>query len=410
MKVVVLSDTAIADGGAETLSVLMAGLLAQRGVAVTYVAGDESTGEELASLGVDVMPIGAQRVSPISHLPALTAAIYNSRVRTYLDRFISERDDAETIYHVHTWSKALSPAAFQALAPVADRVVIHAHDFFLTCPNANYFNFKTEAPCGQVPMTLGCLTTACSKRSLSDKAWRVTRGMILNRILDRRMGWRILMVHDDMRDNFVAGGFDSKRLTTIPNPSIPFTSSAVDPVASKRFLFVGRLSREKGPDLACAAATMAGVDLTVVGDGEMRSALEATYPNVQFVGWRRKDELEPFARDARAMLLSSRSPEPFGLAVPEALGCGLPVMAASSAFLAADLERLGCGESVDVLDTPGFAARIAALSVDDARVGEMSRRALETYQQISPSPDKWVELILREYTKILAEQAPSSAA
>jgi glycosyltransferase involved in cell wall biosynthesis len=397
MRVVVLSDTALADGGAETLAVLMARLLAQRGVPVTFIAGDDAPADDMRALGVDVRSIGERRVSPLARISSLTAAIYNPRVRDFMARFIAENDAPDVVYHMHSWSKALSPAVFDALAPVADRVFVHTHDFFLTCPNANYFNFKAQRPCGQTPMTLGCMITPCSKRNYADKAWRVTRGFILEGLLDRSDPWRLLMIHERMRGRFEAAGFAPERLVAAPNPSEPLTPSPVDAAANRRFLFVGRLSREKGPDLACAAATAAGVELTVVGDGEMRAELEAAYPSVRFAGWQDKAGIAPIAAESRALLLSSRSPEPFGLAVPEALGCGLPVLAAQSAFLAEDLVTHGCGESVDALDTPAFAARIAALAQDDARCAEMSRRAVASYRLISPAPTAWIDSILSQY-------------
>lgn len=404
MRVVILGDTALADGGAETLSVLMSQLLVARGIPVTYIAGDDAPDSGLGSAGVDVRVIGVGRVNPRAALGSLTAAIYNPRVKSYLARFLSENDGPDIVYHVHAWSKALSPSVFEALAPVADRVFIHTHDFFLTCPNANYFNFRTQRPCGQTPMTLRCIATACSKRNYADKAWRVTRGFVLDSLVDRAAPWRLLMIHERMRDRFEASGFARERLTTVPNPSEPLVAAPVNAASNRRFLFVGRLSREKGPDLACAAATAAGVDLTVVGDGEMRKDLEASYPNVRFAGWMTKAQMAPIAAESRALLLSSRSPEPFGLAVPEALGCGLPVLAAETAFLAEDLVRHGCGESLNALDTPGFAARIAALAADDVRTADMSRRALGAFRSLSPSPEAWIDRIIDEYDAALGTE------
>lgn len=402
MRVVVLSDTAVADGGAEALSVLMARLLAERGVPVTFICGDDSTSEDFEQSGVALRRIGAQRVNPQAGAAALAAAIYNNRVRGFLARFLAEHDAPDVVYHVHSWSKALSPSVFDILAPIADRVLIHTHDFFLTCPNANYFNFKTETGCGRTPMTLACVATACSKRNYADKAWRVARGFVLDRLVDRRAQWRLLMVHERMRERFEASGFAAERLTTVPNPSEPLCAKPTKAEANQRFLLISRLSREKGPDLACAAATAAGVGLTVIGDGEMRAELEAAYPQVQFLGWKNKDEIAPIAQASRALLLSSRSPEPFGLAVPEALGAGLPVLAADTAFLADDLVRLGCGERVDVLNTAAFAARISALASDDARTADMSRKALTAFRDISPSPAAWIDRIQDEHAQALS--------
>jgi glycosyltransferase involved in cell wall biosynthesis len=205
-----------------------------------------------------------------------------------------------------------------------------------------------------------------------------------------------------MRARFVAEGFAPEATTLIPNPSQPLSPTPVAVAANQRLLFIGRLSPEKGPDLACAAARAAGLPLTVVGDGEMRAELEAAYPEVEFAGWLDKASIAPLAQKSRALLLSSRSPEPFGMAAAEALGAGLPVFAAKTAFLSEELTRFGCGESVDVLDTTAFAAQLQAFARDDMRAAEMSRRALQAFREISPAPEAWAKMILEQYKLGLA--------
>lgn len=404
MRIVILSDTAIADGGAEILSIAMARGLAGRGCAVTFVAADDSANPALADVGVTVENLGVARVGGGAGARALVPALYNPNVRARLRRRLRERDDSETIYHVHAWSKALSPAVFAALAPAAARTFVHAHDFFLVCPNANFYNFTAERMCGRTPLSPGCIVAACSKRHALDKAWRVTRGAILRGVMDAKR-WRLLLIHEAMRSRFLDGGFDDARIAALPNPSDPFTPEPVDAAANRSFLFVGRLSKEKGPDLACAAAAAAGVPLVLAGEGEMRAALEAAYPQFTFAGWTDKAGLEALAGDARALLMTSRSPEPFGLAAAEALGSGLPVVAADTALLARDLEALGCGTAVPAADTDAVARTLSALADDDALVARMSAAARAAYRTVSPSFDDWIDALIAAYEGALSSAA-----
>jgi len=401
MRIVVLSDTTIADGGAEMLSLAMVRRMAERGLDVTFIAADDSENPELDALGVKRLNIGASRISPGAGARALIPALYNPKVKSFLDRYVREHDGSDVVYHVHAWSKALSPSLFAALAPVADRTFIHAHDFFLVCPNANFFNFTTERACGQKPLTLGCVTASCSKRGPLDKTFRVVRGGLLRGVMKARQPWRLFLIHDAMRGRFIDAGFASERLIATPNPSEPLTPTPVDAAANRSFLFIGRLLAEKGPDLACAAATAAGVDLVVVGDGEMRAELEAAYPTVTFAGWMSKDQIRPLAEQARALVMTSRSPEPFGLAAAEALGSGLPVIAARSALLAADMERAGCGRAVEATDRDAVAAVLRALASDDDAVRAMSVAALAAYRQISPTVDAWIDGMIASYEAAL---------
>ena len=50
------------------------------------------------------------------------------------------------------------------------------------------------------------------------------------------------------------------------------------------FLLIGRLSREKGVEIAAEAARRSGVRLIVAGDGPLKDSLEAHYPEFLFTG------------------------------------------------------------------------------------------------------------------------------
>ncbi|MDH4116264.1 MAG: glycosyltransferase family 4 protein [Acidimicrobiia bacterium] len=93
-----------------------------------------------------------------------------------------------------------------------------------------------------------------------------------------------------------------------------------------RAVWIGSLSAEKNPALAIEAFAEAGVgEMRVVGDGPLRSELEAKAPeSVNFVG--SVSDVTPHLRWARC-LISSSDTEGLPGVVLEALGSGLPVIA-----------------------------------------------------------------------------------
>jgi glycosyltransferase involved in cell wall biosynthesis len=105
------------------------------------------------------------------------------------------------------------------------------------------------------------------------------------------------------------------------------------------FLSVGRLVPYKRPDLTVALATRLGLPLVVVGEGRLRSQLEAAAgPSVRFRGAVEKDELRRLFRSCRALLMPGE--EDFGIVPAEAQACGAPVIA------------LAAGGALDIVD-PG---------------------------------------------------------
>ena len=89
---------------------------------------------------------------------------------------------------------------------------------------------------------------------------------------------------------------------------------------------VSALVPYKRVELAVAAARLAGMQLTVVGDGPERERLEAlSGPDVRFLGWRSNEEIRDLYRSTTATILPGE--EDFGIVPLEAQACGRPVVA-----------------------------------------------------------------------------------
>lgn len=100
------------------------------------------------------------------------------------------------------------------------------------------------------------------------------------------------------------------------------------------FVYMGRMAPEKGPHVAARAARAAGVELRIAAkmheEAEIRFFEQHVKPllgdGVQYVGEVSGYEKSTFLGDAVAMLNPIGWPEPFGLAMVEAMACGTPVV------------------------------------------------------------------------------------
>jgi glycosyltransferase involved in cell wall biosynthesis len=149
-----------------------------------------------------------------------------------------------------------------------------------------------------------------------------------------------------------------------------------------RFLFVGRVTASKGIELLLTECAAAGLELDVVGDGDLREALQkryAAHTQIRFFGAVPQDRLVGMYQRATAMVLPSLAPEVFPLTVLEAMACGTPVIAHEAGGSAEALERTGGGIVYRSQDELRSALR--TMGENRALRESMARRARAGFEQ-----------------------------
>jgi glycosyltransferase involved in cell wall biosynthesis len=137
--------------------------------------------------------------------------------------------------------------------------------------------------------------------------------------------------------------------------------------------FLGRLTADKGPEAAIRIARAVNMPLRIaakVPRGELRYFRETLEPQidgtqVRLIGEVNDDAKEKFLTGAAALLFPIDWPEPFGLAMIEAMACGTPVVA----FRAGSVPEV-VDQGITGFVVKGEAEAIQAIG----RLGELDRR------------------------------------
>ncbi len=411
MRLVIINDASLARGGATGLALLQARLMRARGFDVTFFAADGLDNPALRDAGVDLHHVGLDPLMKARPAAAFTRGLYSRQVAQRLSQLISKSDTPETVYHVHSWSKALSPSVFSALQPVSHRVFVHAHDFFLGCPNGAFMNYRTMEPCALTALGAGCVKTQCDKRNGAQKAWRLARHAVLSQTLPKAQSLAgIILIHPGMAEGLERAGYDPSQFAVVRNPASALSHKRVPVENNQGFVFLGRIEAEKGVEDAVAAVARAEVPLTVIGDGPLRLSLAEQHPAVRFTGWLPRAEIEAEIQTARGFVMPSRYPEPFGLVAAEASLSGLPVILSHTALLAGEIAAAGIGFACDTQDIETFAARLRSLAeMDRAEAKAMSVKAASGSAGLCVTPAEWIDGQLALYDQAIAVAERQSA-
>jgi glycosyltransferase involved in cell wall biosynthesis len=209
----------------------------------------------------------------------------------------------------------------------------------------------------------------------------------------------VLAIHDGMRPGLERGGIPGAAIRVLRNPIRPFSATRIPAERNREIVFVGRLHPEKGADLAARAARRAGARLRVIGDGPMLGALRRDHPEVAFDGQQPPAEIGRLVAGARALVMPSRYPEPFGLVAGEALWSGLPVILGDTALMAAEIRARGAGLACDVRDEAALADAMRTVLDDDAAAARMSGRAFAGTRDLGMTPAAWQAALEAAYAE-----------
>lgn len=326
---------------------------------------------------VDEIELGAD-YSLGEKIARVPKVIYSFEARRKLSRLLAEV--APDVCHAHNIYHHVSPSILGLLKQRDVPVVMTLHDLKIACPAYSMLTHDGICERCRGGRVHNVVVHRCIKgsRALSSIA-------MAEAVLHRLLG-----TYDTCVDRFIVPSrFYLEKLVEWGKPRSMFRhvpnfvdASGYSPqfAPGRSFVYVGRLSREKGIATLLRAAAAAGCHVSVVGTGpqdeELQTLAATLGVSVTFHGYLRGDALHAAIRDARAVVLPSEWYENAPLSVLESYALGKPVIGARIGGIPELIREgeTGIGfESADVASLTTALRRIVTLP--DAQVEEMGRNA-----------------------------------
>ncbi len=402
-SVVLVSEAADGKGGASLAALNSALILARAGLHVRFFAG---TGPFCppepapANLQAMVLTDGVDLVrAPL--LKRATQSLWNETAADRFAAFVADLDPASTIVHVHTFQHQLTGSVVRMASDLGFPVVFTAHDYGLACPYSGFYHNANGAPCGKRALSLGCATTLCTEgRSVPGKAWHLAKGLTQRGPGQVPKAFRHVAFVSEFSRQILRPYLPERTPTSIvrnPIPIEPGPPRVLQPEAP--FLYVGRLTREKGVVTLARAAGLAKVPVEFIGTGEMADSVKEANSNAVMLGWLSPGEVRERMRAARALVFPSQWYETQGMTVVEAQAVGLPIIVACGC---AATEAVRDGEDGYHFE-PGNVEDLARklLQMDDQTATRMGLAAHQKLWANPPTPELHLEQTLAMYDSVL---------
>lgn len=326
MNVIIVNDFAYVDGGASRIAVDTAKMMATYGHNVIFFSAVGPVSDELKIAGITTVCLGQYDIlREKNRLKAIIRGIYNKKAAEKFRELLLPLDSHDSIIHIHTLQKAISTSIISVANEMNFKIVYHLHDYGVACPNLGFYDYQRKEICLRQSLSVSCLVCNCDRRSLFHKGWRVLRQCAQHHFgLPRKIDAFIAISEFSLR--VLKPYLADRPVYMLPNLIDVQKGPRVETERNHAFLYVGRLSAEKGVALFAEAAARLHVHAIFVGAGEEAKRIKEIYPDADMRGWLSHAEMEGVWHEGLALVFPSRWYEGQGLTVCEALAHGVPAI------------------------------------------------------------------------------------
>jgi glycosyltransferase involved in cell wall biosynthesis len=309
---------------------------------------------------------------PLRLMKTGAATVWSDSARRTIRQLVAEQ--AIDVVHFHNLFPSLSPAALR-LGAHGPAVVVTLHSYRLMCLPGTFLREGRicEDCLGRVPWR--GVVHRCYRGSLPGSAAMATSLTVHQKLLDSfgRVDL-FLAVSAFMKDKYVQGGWAADRIAVKNNWSWEFPARSGP---GDYFLYLGRLTEEKGLSMLLEAWKGLDARLVIAGHGPDEDKFKRLAgPNVDFAGTVPSAQVPDLLGGARALVFPSKWYEGGPRVLLEAYAAGVPVMASAIGGVAESVIDDVSGILLPHDRPQEWAAAVTRLEVDaeSVRLGSGARK------------------------------------
>jgi len=331
-------------------------------------------------------------------------SLYNPFTKEVIERKIKEFNP--DMIHIHNFFPQISPSVFFVADKFSVPVVMTLHNFRLICSNAIlYTKGSICEKCVNKVFPLEGIRNRCYRNSYF-QTLNVTLMTSFHKLIGtwrKRVG-RFIVLTDFQKEKIGNSSLNLKSENLAVKPNFVSDPGVGLNQRENFFIFVGRLSVEKGINVLLDSFKYHSYKLKIIGDGAMKELVlkeSKSNPNIEFLGYKGKDFLLDQIKRSRALIFPSESYEGFPIVITEALATGTPVI---SSNIGSQAEIVGNGYNgihFKVSDPKDLAEKIKLF--DNKEMKKMYINSRKTYLE-KYTPEINYKILKEIYKKTIDEK------
>jgi len=265
------------------------------------------------------------------------------RVEQAIDRFKPD------VVHIHNLFYTATPSVIQAVKRRNIPVVMTLHNYRLVCASGMLMR-EGEVPCERCltkTIPLDGIRFGCFRDSRLQSA-QLTAITSLHKLTGVwRMVDRFIVLTEFARAKILQSSLQLRPDQVVVKPNAVPDLGYADPAQREDyFLYIGRLSPEKGIQTLLAAFGATSQRLKILGDGPLKADVEKAvqqHPTIQFLGHQPRAAVVEQLKKCRALVVPSIWYEGLPTVILEAFATGTPIIYADQANLRSIVGEDGFG-------------------------------------------------------------------
>ena len=333
MKILLINNCHYRRGGADVVYLNTGDLLSSRGHDVAYFSTKSQFNTPAPYSEFFVSDVDALKLNFVEQLLYMPRKLFSRESSRNLKKIIDLFQP--DLAHIHLYKGGLTASILPVLRKRKIPVVITLHDYSLLCPRNIMIDGEGKICERCLTATrLNCIYHKCNRKNLYYSIVNYIEFVLNNNILKpgnyfnkiicvSKFNYFKHSVHPLFNDRFLHL-YNFYPLLSQSNPNA---------TKGSYFLFYGRLAPEKGVATLLNTWKRLGkeVELKIIGEGVMSALIKdeirkCNLTNVEFIGFRKGEELFSYIRDASFVVVPSEWYENNPLTIVEAYSSGKPVI------------------------------------------------------------------------------------